>query len=210
MPPTNPETLSFLVPGLLHQFGNAFLSIQGAAFLIAEGSAQRSREAVSSAVQRGAAGLDLMRFLAGESAPAAANGVAVLERLVEVIRVPLREAHHRLTVRVAASAGSAMVDPSHLVVLTADAVVRLVRGLQPGVHGTVVIEAETPNGTDLGVHVHFESAPGTLPFPIAVSDLPAQLRSLAARRGAAVQCLPAVAGVALRFAFEPVVRAMEA
>ncbi len=210
MRPTNQETLAFLVPGLLHQFGNSFLSIQGAAFLIAEGSAQRSRDAVNAAVQRGAANLDLMRFLAGESASAAANGLAVLERLCEVLRVPLREANHAFAVRVAPSAGTAMVDPSHLVVLTADAVVRLVRSLPPGVHGTVVIGADTPNGRGFGVSVHFEFAAGTLPFPIAVADLPEQLRSLGARRGAAVQCFPAEAGVALRFAVEPVVRAMEA
>lgn len=210
MRPTNPETLSFLMPGLLHQFGNAFLAIQSAAFLIAEGSAQRSRDTVNAAVQRGTANLDLMRFLAGESAPAAANGLAVLERLIEVLRVPLREAQHGLAVRVASSAGTAMVDPSHLVVLLGEAVVRLVRSLPPGVYGTVVIGADTPNGRGLGVSVRFEFVAGALPFPIAVADLPEQLRSLAARRGAAVQCFPAEAGVALRFAVEPLVRAMEA
>lgn len=200
MPGTNPETLAFFAPGLLHQFGNLWLSIDGHASLLGgpADELERTRTALLGVTREGRACLDVMRFLAGEPSTARRPLVRVLDELVAVARVPLRERQYAIVMHEAGAHGDAAVDPACVVVMTAEAIRRLVDALPPGATGTIVVGSGGDADGAPRVLVYFEATPGTLPFPLAENALPA-IGELAASQRSPVACEPCRGGFSLRF-----------
>lgn len=205
----NPETLSFLTPGLVHQFGNLLLSIQGNAQMLGSETDSRGVAAICTAVERGSASVEFLRYLTGEPAMGVLPIGTVLERLAELLRIPVREHDQAFDLRHGAGA-SPLVDAGHTVVLTAEAVRRLVQLVPPGVKGKVVVAWEDTSPGATTVTIAFETPAGTLPFPLRDEGGLAELSLLAARRGSGVACSPVRMGLALRFPSRTAVRAAEA
>jgi len=206
---TTPETLAFFAPGLLHQFGNLWLSIDGQASLLDARSAdqiERTRTAILGATRDGRACLEVMRFLAGEPATAPRPLRRVLDDLVAVARVPLRERHHTIEHKTADAHGETPVDAADVVVMTAEAIRQLVGSLPAGAQGTVAVGGALAVDGATQIDVWFEAAPGTLPFPCGGEAL-RDLASLAATRASMVACARRRAGLSLQFRARP--RAMQ-
>ena len=61
------DNAAFFLPGLVHQFGNLLLTIQGQALTLDPAGFDRGRSAILAAVQRGADGLQVLRVLLGDA-----------------------------------------------------------------------------------------------------------------------------------------------
>lgn len=168
-----PQTLAFLAPGLLHQFGNQLFAIQGSAQLLPDPSGElRSR--ILGATARGSETLRVFRAVLGDAAPLRLPLRRALEPLLDVARVPLRERGHRLECRGEPSAAHP-VDAGAVVAATADTLCALVEEVPSGAVGTFTLElGGTP--TAVTVLLQFAQAAGSLPFPLAFDDVVQRLR----------------------------------
>lgn len=205
----NPEALSFLAPGLLHQFGNLLLSIHGSARLL-EGD-ERVRRAICDAADRGGATLELLRLFVTGAAPVAAPVGVVLERLAELARMAVRDAGLRLELRPEGSAAtSPVVDAGGIAWMTTEAIRRLLLALPAGAAGTLVVGWVTPCPGQAEATVHFEPGAGTLPFPVRGAALPDQLADAAVRLRISACCRDLPMGVAVRVSAAGAARSAEA
>lgn len=198
---TNPETLAFLAPGLLHTFGNLWLSIDGQASLLDGAAAEdceRARTAILGATREGRACLDVMRFLAGEPASHPRAVGRVLHDVLAVARVPLRERQQTIDLRPLDAVAEVMVDPADVVVMTTETIRWLADSLPGGSPGTLVVETSFAVDGAIQVDVSVAAAPGTLPFPVATAAL-AALGAMASTCRGTVDCAPCRAGLSLRF-----------
>jgi hypothetical protein len=180
--PVRPETLAFIAPGLLHHLGNVLFTVQGNAQVWnGSGDPVRERTAILSAVERGAHTLRVLRCLLGDPAAAPVSATDLMGQLNELLRVPVREAHHALELR-----GSAFkvakpavvpVDPSDFCMVVVEAVRSLVGVVPTGVHGTVVLDLCGVSARNTTIRVLFQTPPGALPFPLAAGELLERMRS---------------------------------
>lgn len=110
--------LAFLAPGLLHRFGNTLLAVQGRARLLAftlEGEAvpaeviaEDARALVGDA-DAALRALGVLRWLCGEDSEEVASLRTVVEDVVDVARVPLRDLGATVLVDEAESMGTHFV-----------------------------------------------------------------------------------------------------
>lgn len=168
----SPDTASFFLPGLVHQFGNLLLTVQGHVLHLDEPGIQRMQEAVMGVVQRGSASLQVMRALLGEQTGAAGSAGDLIEQLVELGRVPSRE--RGITLELAETDEAAepvWVAAEPFVLACAETLRRWMRSMPIGTSGkTTVTFRPAPAGGAL-VTLAFELAAGSLPFPMALQEL---------------------------------------
>ena len=74
---SGPECAGFFLPGLAHQLGNLLLTVQGNALHLQPEDAERARESLLDAVNRGGVSLSVLRAWTGEtySAPQSARAL---------------------------------------------------------------------------------------------------------------------------------------
>lgn len=179
------ETISFFTSGLVHQFGNLLLTIQGNALTVGGDAAggERARDAILSASDRGAQVLRLLRHLLGDPAMVAVDAHAVGEQLVELARVPVREAGQLVVWQAARPAHAPCpVDMGEFVPLVAETLRCLVHEIPTGVQGTVSV-AVAPAAHEVHVLLRFEPAAGSLPFPLALDRLAGNVAATGRRHG---------------------------
>lgn len=179
------DTISFFTSGLVHQFGNLLLTIQGNALTFGgdAASCERARDAILSASDRGALVLRLLRHLLGDPSTVAVDAHAVGEQLVELARVPVREAGHMVVWQAPRTAPSVSpVDMAEFVPLVAEALRCLVHEIPSGVQGTVSV-AVAPTAREVHVLLRFEPAAGSLPFPLALDRLAGNVAATGRRHG---------------------------
>lgn len=183
MHPAIAHDLAFLAPGLVHQFGNLLLTIQGHSLHLAPeaGAVSRAKTVILNACDRGAGSLRILRHLLGGSAPEQAHSHDALALLVELLRIPVREAGHTLDDVTADDGDGQLVSLDAFVPLTVALVRILVGGVPHGVRGEVRL-ALAP-GAALALVATFRPAAGSLPFPLATEAALRQLRAETARRG---------------------------
>lgn len=187
------ETLAFVLPGLVHQFGNVLQTIQGHMLGGADASpnldptrAEMPR-AVLQATARGGRSLELLRCLLGSPALPAADPVAMLAQIGELVRVPMRQAQQLLDLRLPADA-RAHVDSAAFAILVVETVHQLVAAVPKGVRGTITLElAGAPTGPTV-VQAQFDGMAGELPFPLPLAELQQALRLRAQQLRAAASC----------------------
>lgn len=201
------DAIAFLAPGLVHQFGNLLLTIQGHALGLpnsARGetergdSTDRARAAILAASERGGRSLQLLRRLLGEpeTEPVAAN--ELLTELVEVARVPVREARHLLEwTEEGAAPASHWVDAASCAQLFGRALLALIQAVPDGVRGTVRVSLGGDRGM-VGVRLEFAPPAGSLPFPLSLAAVVEQVVAFAARQGHVADCIANAAGVELQ------------
>lgn len=183
------DTLAFFAAGLVHQFGNLLLTIQGHALNLAPAadSASRSREAILGASERGAATLRFLRQLLGEPAAVPEDAFALAEHLVELARVPVREARQLLEWHPRDGAKRCLVEVSDFVPIVALTLRTLVEAIPHGVQGSIDLRV-VPTARTAQVRLQFLPAPGSLPFPIGLDELAARIDGIARSQGWRGRC----------------------
>jgi hypothetical protein len=177
--PANALDLAFLAPGLVHQFGNLLLTIQGHA-LPGGASPGAGATAVLHACARGSASLRLFRhLLGGESGADPADAADTVERLAELLRIPVRERGHSVEVTTAGGARFA-VDLAAMVPLVVAGTRALLGVVPANVAGTLVLGVRRDDLGE-GIVLRFRPAPGGLPFPLPTDEAGRAVRAAASR-----------------------------
>jgi len=171
------ETAAFLLPGLIHQFGNLLLTVQGNALQLPGADEERRREAILGAVARGTGSLQVMRQLLGEHTANSAPARDLLQQLAELGRVPVRERGFALELRGAPGQVEAWVLADAFVGALCEALRRWVDAIPPGASGVVTLQLEGSATGGCDVLLGLELSPGSLPFPLAAAELAESLAS---------------------------------
>ena len=174
----SPE-LVFLSPGLIHQFGNLLLTIQGQALTLAPDSLARGKAAILTACDRGGSSLRVVRHLLGDSVPDRAPLGQTLGWLAELLRIPVREAGHSLACSDDILRLGQAVELGRFVPMAVALVRTLVHSVPTGVRGRLDVHAANPSPLLL---VTFVPEAGGLPFPLAAAAALPGLQSLARQR----------------------------
>jgi hypothetical protein len=190
MPPVSRDPLpaccaddfAFLAPGLLHQFGNLFLTIHGNALVLDTEHVERAKAAIHGACERGGAALRSLRALLGEYGGERVDARVALRQLSELVRVPIREAGHGFEPDApeAPVAGGRhvatmpMVELATFVPLVVRALRELLAAVPAGVTG--VLTAGIAADRAIALLLRFRAPAGTLPFPLAMETARRQLQ----------------------------------
>ena len=185
----NAETLAFVLPGLVHHFGNVLQTIQGYMLTVAAGTLDEAQRAVLQANARGAGGLEILRCLLGDPGTPAADPRALLEQIGELVRVPMRQAHQLLDLRAPSGGPFARVDSADFVILVVETLRQLVAAVPKGVRGTVALELECAAAGHAVLLARFAAMAGELPFPLPLAELQHALRLRAQQLRARASCV---------------------
>lgn len=169
-----------MAPGLVHQFGNLFLTVQGFGLALSPATADQARPALLAASERGAGSLRLLRLLLGESEGGIVALGPVAEQLAELLRVPVREAGHGFELQVAAGSGGRRVPAAAWVPPLVTAVWALVRAVPDGVRGRMRADFAA-DGREATARLSFHADSGSLPFPLATVAAAEQVAAAAGR-----------------------------
>jgi len=175
---SHPETLAFVAPGLIHRFGNLIFTVQGQAQLLtrSEGS-DREVTAITNAAERGGRLLGVLRTLLGPTSGPPQDAVELLEHVVDLVRIPLREAGYALTQAVPESPGFRGVDPGMFCPAVLEAVRLFAEALPEGQGGKISIELADGARRSLLVRIGHTAEQGVLPFPLATAQLQASIEA---------------------------------
>jgi hypothetical protein len=181
--PLAADDFAFLASGLLHQFGNLFLTIHGNALVLDGEHGERARAAIHGACERGGAALRVLRALLGETGAERVDARVALRQLGELLRVPVREAGHGFEPEDGSPLpGSVpMLDLGALVPVAVRAVRELLGAVPAGVNGVLRSSLVAQRGVAL--LLRFQPPPGVLPFPLAIDAARRQLLQHAVRLG---------------------------
>ncbi len=184
MPSPHPAAIAFLAPGLVHQFGNLLLTIQGHALQLDRPPAAglgRAQQAILQASDRGGVSLRILRILLGEPGELQAPAAQLLEMFGELARVPVREAGHRLDLLGDSAAGYQITANEFFPNVTA-AVLEVLAAVPHGVRGRLHIELAGARGC-VDADIRFVTEAGNLPFPLQLGGRVAALAASLRDRG---------------------------
>lgn len=180
------DTLAFVTAGLVHRLGNLIFTIQGHAQLAGQ---ELSRDTILAATERGGRTLAVVRTLLGPMVEPAADAAELLAILVDLVRIPVREAGHAIACELPEPARFRGVQPGAFCPAVLETIRLLAQALPAGQAGTIraalrddAAHGIRGRGRDLGlvVRVDWRAAAGELPFPLPVEELRAELdRNLA-------------------------------
>lgn len=194
------ETLAFAAPGLVHRFGNAVFTIQGHAQLLdGDGPHTQKRDTILAAADRCAATLLVMRSLIGPVGDPPQDALSLLTALAEILRVPVREAGHVLELVAPTKPVERLVDGGLFCSAVIETVRQFVAALPGGHSGTFELHLANAGRTTLGLAVTFRAKAGSLPFPLPVAELCAQLGRTALPAGERLRIREQAAGIAVTF-----------
>jgi len=169
------EHASFFLPGAVHLFGNLLLTVQGNV-LHAGGEDQSSaQEAVLQAVKRGTDCLKVLRALMGENSGEPGLAAELLAELAELGRVACRERGLRLEIE-GREVEHVWVTSDPFLSLCAAAVHCWVQTIPAGTEGRLLVKCALDPAGGVRVHIRFAADPGSLPYPLAASEIVAALQ----------------------------------
>ena len=199
-PPVFSSNLSaFFLPGLIHQFGNLLLTVQGNVLHVQPDGIDDMRESVLGAVKRGSASLDIVRALLGDESSDVGLAPTLLSELIELARVPLRERGLTLTFEEEES-GDAWVYSTTFVTVCANALRAWVTTLPAASDGAVRVRIGRVSDGRVKVRLDFQPAPGSLPFPLMSEKVASVLSELTREAGASVEVNTTDDDLEIRFA----------
>lgn len=170
------DTAAFFLPGLVHQFGNLLLTVQGHVLHLDDQDVKRMQDAVLGVVQRGSASLQVARALLGEHSGATGLGVELVQQLVDLGRVPARERGVSLELQGEDTAEPIWVASEPFVMAFGEALRRWIQAVPSGSTGTATVAYEGDGAGGAVVRLGFVAASGSLPFPLASDEV---VRSMA-------------------------------
>ena len=190
---------AFFLPGLVHQFGNLLLTVQGNVLHVQPDGIDAMRESVLGAVKRGSASLDIVRALLGDESKDVGLAASLLDELSELARVPLRERGLTLAVE-QSDADHAWVYSSTFVTVCAHALRSWVMALPAASDGAVLMRTNRASDGRFAVQLSFQPTPGSLPFPLIPTKVAAVLAELTREAGASVEVKATDDDLEVRFA----------
>ena len=197
------STAAFFLPGLVHQFGNLLLTVQGHVLHLDAAGIQRMQVAVLGVVQRGSSSLQVLRALLGDQTGAIGCAAELLAQLVELGRVPARECGLTLDMRGEPLQQSVWVAAEPFVLTCAEALRQFVTRLPAASTGVVTIQAVASNGQPLRLQFGYEQTSGDLPFPVSSREVLQELAATLAHAGASGELWfgtdPQRPGIEIRF-----------
>lgn len=167
---TTDDSASFLLPGLVHQFGNILLTVQGNLMHLDGADLARVQADVLSAAKRGGGSLQVMRCLlnAGSLEPTLAQDL--LRQVVDLGSVAARERGLALTLD-AAGADPFWAPAMPFVQLSCATLQAWVTGIPAGAQGQIGITATGGADTPYQLKVRFDAASDSLSFPLEVGQI---------------------------------------
>ena len=167
---TTDDSASFLLPGLVHQFGNILLTVQGNLMHLDGADLERVQADVLSAAKRGGGSLQVMRCLlnAGSSEPTIAQDL--LRQVVDLGSVAARERGLALVFD-AAGADPFWAPAMPFVQLCCAAIQAWVTEIPAGAEGQIGITATGGVDTPYELKFRFDAAPGSLSFPLELAQI---------------------------------------
>lgn len=174
-PVNTSEHASFFLPGAVHLFGNLLLTVQGNVLHGGGEDQSSAQEAVLEAVKRGTGCLKVLRALMGENSGEPGLAAELLEDLAELGRVACRERGLRLEVE-GLAVEHVWITSDPFLSLCAAAVHRWVQTIPAGTEGRLLVECAPDPAGGVRVHMRFAADPGSLPYPLAASEIVAALQ----------------------------------
>ena len=169
--PSSSTTASFFLPGLVHQFGNMLLAVQGHVLHVEEGGIKSMQGLVLDVVQRGSQNLQVVRAILGEQTGAAGSASDLFVQIVELGRVPARECGITLQLSEPQKADVIWVDAEPFVFLCADTLRRWIQGVPSGVSGSAHLSLTSDGKGGARVRFGFVACAGSLPFPLPTPEV---------------------------------------
>ena len=188
--------LAFLMPGFLHEFGNAVFAVQGQAQqLTGDGDATRPKAAILAACSRAGAELDVIRWIVEphvlyEPLPAG----PVIARVLQHLRIALRGREVAVRIDESVRNLATRLPPGTVSRAVAEVGLLVADALPTGYQG------ELTGSLDPGGNLRLELAEQRLQLPFAVDLAPAVVaatRTLAAIGGGAAPAAHGVQGLVL-------------
>jgi hypothetical protein len=184
------DTAAFFLPGLVHQFGNLLLTVQGHVLHFDEQGVKRMQDAVLGVVQRGSASLQVARALLGEQAGATGLGLELAKQLVDLGRVPARERGVSLEMHGEDPTEAIWVAAEPFILAFGEALRRWIQSVPSGSTGTVTVNYQGDGTGGAVVHLGFLPAAGSLPFPLAADEVVRSMARQFDESGGSAQVLP--------------------
>ncbi|MCC6671678.1 MAG: hypothetical protein IT458_11490 [Planctomycetes bacterium] len=173
------ELVHFALPGALHGLGNQIFLLGGRVATLGGDAAElaRGRAEAQRVLEQVRGTLEVLRLLGCEPAARAERQPAatLLARLVEVLRIPLRERGLRAELRAATGAAPAPVDAARFAGVLVHALLRTLARVPQGYQGTAVFELRAADGGCAEVCVAVRAEASQLPFPIPFELVAAEL-----------------------------------
>jgi len=190
----SPDTLSFYLPGLVHQFGNLLLTVQGQVVHVETENIERMQDSVLSAVRRGGASLQVMRVLLGEQIGTTGSAFDLLSNITDLGRVPARECGVTIESRGKQQEPAMCVRAEPFVVAVAETLRRWIKAMRAAQAEVATITLESDGAGHVRVQFGHEALAGSLPFPMPAAAVAKAVSSLVQGNGASVTTLAAGAG----------------
>lgn len=191
------DVIAFLVPGLVHQFGNLLFTIQGHAVTLDVDTLVRAKSVLVNTCDRGAAGLRILRLMLGEAMSWHLEARQAAATLGELLRIPVREAGQLLDVRPAVE-DLGVIEVSSFVRFVVGAVHGLIDIVPAGATGNVRLGLTRESGA-VCARVTFQPVAGSLPFPLPVAEAARRLTESLRRAGHRTDVLATASGLEARW-----------
>ena len=171
---TKNDCAAFFLPGLIHQFGNILLTVQGNLMHLDVEDLERTQVDVLGAAKRGSGSLKVMRCLVNAGSSDPASGSDLLRQVVELGYVAARE--RGVALSLGEDDGTVVWVPSMpFVQVCAHTITSWVAAIPVGTEGQVHIAGGAGADGRFVLEVGFESASGSLPFSVDVVAVGARL-----------------------------------
>lgn len=214
------QTASFFLPGLVHQFGNLLLTMQGHVLHVEPEGIKRMQDAVRGAVSRGGASLQVVRVLLGEQTNTMGSAHELVMQVVELGRVPGRECGVSLEFRGDEPAATIWVHAGPFVFAIAETLRHWISAVRTGssgirANGTVTVTLRNDNDGMVRVRLGYEPAAGSLPFPMPAQAVAKAVSDHSHAAGGSAKAVPATgsgtsAAIELSFAASETMPSLEA
>lgn len=167
---TTDDSASFLLPGLVHQFGNILLTVQGNLMHLDGADLERVQADVLSAAKRGGGSLQVMRCLlnAGSLEPTLAQDL--LRQVVDLGSVAARERGLALAIDTE-GADPFWAPAMPFVQLCCATMQAWVTGVPAGAEGRIEITATGGADSPYQLQVRFGAASSSLSFPLELDQI---------------------------------------
>jgi hypothetical protein len=190
------DLLQFLAPGFLHQLRNALFAIQGQAQLLGSSTAAsragsragstpaRQRTEILAATKRAQAAVQVLRYLS-EDGGAVQAGI-LLPRLVDVLRVPMRERGLVVSCQHSSREAPVRVNGTLLSETVVGALKAIAERLPTGFGGSIRVDLCAQDQDKVEIVLELVAVSGQLPFQVDLLAVQQELQAAISPHGGLV------------------------
>jgi signal transduction histidine kinase len=182
------DLLQFLAPGFLHQLRNALFAIQGQAQLLGSSTAAsapaKQRTQILAATKRAQAAIQVLRYLS-EDGGAVQAGI-LLPRLVDVLRVPMRERGLVVSCQHSSREAPVRVNGTLLSETVVGALKAIAERLPTGFGGSIRVDLCAQGQDKVEIVLELVAVSGQLPFQVDLLAVQQELQAAISPHGGLV------------------------